>query len=116
MTYAPAGIDPAVIKARTPKRLAAAVEIELRTADGAVVPARLYDFSKRGFGVECHSMVLIGSTVELLLPTVGWVKGTVRWSIGNRLGGWFNEDVLLDPSEVTPPPAPKAPTRLRRAH
>ena len=89
-------------KERHPRRLPMACDIKLRTADGEVIEVRLVDFSRRGFGLESDRIVLIGSTVALDLPGLGWVDGEVRWNIGNRIGGWFVEEIAPGATQELP--------------
>ena len=98
--HTPFEIDQQRYPARKPKRLPTAVVIQLRTAEGKVARARLVDYSRSGFGIESRAHVLIGSTIELDLPGAGWVKASVRWSLGNKSGGWFEEEIPAEAARL----------------
>ena len=83
-------------RVRKPKRLPVALDLALRTPEGEVVAARLVNVSRRGFGLECATLVMIGSVVEVELPGPGWVRASVRWSLGGRIGGWFLQEIDAD--------------------
>lgn len=62
---------------------------------------RIRDVSPLGFMAECGQHVAIGSFVSLDVPGIGPVQAQVRWQIGGRMGGKFQDPMSLDCCEWT---------------
>ena len=62
---------------------------------------RIRDVSPLGFMAECGEHVAIGSFVSLDVPGIGPVEAQVRWQLGGRMGGKFEDPVSLDCCEWT---------------
>lgn len=62
---------------------------------------RIRDVSPLGFMAECGEHVAIGSFVSIDVPGIGPVQAQVRWQIGGRMGGKFQDPVSLDCCEWT---------------
>lgn len=65
------------------------------------VEVRIRDVSQCGFMAECRDPIAIGSSVALDVPGIGAVRAQVRWQIGNRMGGMFQDPISLSRCEWT---------------
>jgi PilZ domain len=57
-------------------------------------PARIANISASGFMAMTPCPVYDYAPIVVELPGIGWVKATVLWAMGDRIGGEFEE--LLD--------------------
>jgi len=86
---------------RRDERVPVATRTQLRGENWYNVEIRIRDVSQRGFLAECGDQVLIGSHVSLDIPGIGPVFAQVRWQIGGRMGGMFQDPISLNQCEWT---------------
>src|SRR5688572_14377535 len=77
---------------RNALRIRIMVGSKVQLSEQDEVHVYLRDISNCGFMAEGLDMP-IASDVTLLLPGIGWTRAMVRWSLGRRFGGRFEQQV-----------------------
>jgi hypothetical protein len=84
----------------------------LRQHNDFAVEVRIRDVSTEGFMAQCPDPVRIGSYVAIEVAGIGPVRAQVRWQLGDRMGGQFEDPISLSRCDWAA--APRAPGRPRR--
>lgn len=80
---------------RSVERCHVLIETQLRV-DDAVYPFEVLNISTMGFMGSCALTLLIGSTVEIELPGLGFVDAHIRWALAGQIGVQFVRPLTLD--------------------
>ena len=88
------GVDRYII--RRPDRLHISLPAAIACENDSPVPIHLRNISTFGFMGECRGELAVGSAIAVELPGVGVARGLVRWTIGAKVGGSFNNKIDLD--------------------
>ena len=74
-------------------------EVHYRTranhADGRTLQLLVVNLSPHGFMARCEAPVSDGDTIRVMLPGVGQVAAQVRWALGGRIGGQFEQPIAI---------------------
>jgi hypothetical protein len=80
---------------RKPDRVRVQLTTQLRVSDHPDLEVSVHNISNRGFMAESPEPLAIGSDALLFLPGIGWTLANVRWSVGNRFGGRFQDSINM---------------------
>jgi hypothetical protein len=86
---------------RRAERLSVDEAARLASSAAYEVEVQVRNLSPCGFMAECDEKVGIGSFVTLDIPGLGQVQAQVRWQIGAKMGGMFNDPISLTRCEWT---------------
>lgn len=64
--------------------------------DGVVYPFAVLNISTMGFMGSSALILLIGATVEVDLPGLGFVDAHIRWALAGQVGVQFVQPLTLD--------------------
>lgn len=93
--------QPSQFKERRSQRHPVASNATLQGHQCYNIEVRIRDVSQCGFMAECAEPVQIGSRISLDVPGIGVVDAQVRWQVGRRMGGMFQDPISLSRCEWT---------------
>lgn len=79
---------------RSSDRIDVAIWARIRVQGQPEHPARIGNISSSGFMAMTSCPIYDYAPMLVELPQIGWVKATALWSMGDRIGGEFEQ--LLD--------------------
>ena len=71
------------------------IDTQLRVGD-EVYPFEVLNISTAGFMGSCALSLLMGTTVEIELPGMGFVDAHIRWALAGQVGVQFTSQLTLD--------------------
>ena len=93
--------QPNHFKERRSKRHTVASDATLQNHHCYKIEVTIRDVSQCGFMADCADCVQIGSHISLDVPGIGPVDAQVRWQVGGRMGGMFQDPISLSRCEWT---------------
>ena len=84
---------------RMSERIDVTIWTKVKLFGEAEHPARIGNISASGFMAMTSCPVYDYAPVLIDLPGIGWVKATALWSMGDRIGGEFEELLPRDAME-----------------
>jgi hypothetical protein len=98
MTTAPVTLASRVfaVDRRSSERVDVALWVRIRVQGQPEHPARIANISRTGFMAMTPCPVYDYAPILVELPRVGWVRATTLWSLGDRIGGEFEQSLEPD--------------------
>ena len=98
MTTTPATMASRVfaVDRRSSERVDVALWVRIRVQGQPEHPARIANISRTGFMAMTPCPVFDYAPVLVELPRIGWVRATTLWSLGDRIGGEFEQPIAAD--------------------
>jgi PilZ domain len=81
---------------RSSERVDVALWVRIRVQGQPEHPARIANISRTGFMAMTPCPVYDYAPVLVELPRIGWVRATSLWSLGDRIGGEFEQAIAPD--------------------
>ncbi len=82
---------------RSAERVDVALWVRIRVQGQPEHPARIANISRTGFMAMTPCPVYDYAPVLVELPRIGWVRATMLWALGDRIGGEFEQ--LIEPDD-----------------
>jgi PilZ domain len=86
------------IDRRSSERVDVVIWARIRVQGQPEHPARIANISGSGFMAMSPCPIYDYAPMLVELPRIGWVKATALWSMGDRVGGEFEQ--LLEPEQL----------------
>lgn len=81
---------------RSSERVDVALWVRIRVQGQPEHPARIANISRTGFMAMTPCPVYDYAPILVELPRIGWVRATTLWSLGDRIGGEFEQPIEAD--------------------